>query len=416
MSLHRIILSFAITAALLSSVADTCLRDHHFVPSEIGVRRRNINDTVPVRTALTNVSIWDGYQILPPSTVMLDNGLIVPDALCPDVVIDGQGGVLLPGFIDSHAHPESISALEDLSSYGVSTVLGMARASYEICNGLRNHAGLTQYFSSGIAAHAAGGLSPGPASFTNGTSQAEAFVDYVFGNGSDYLKIVNAIGGPDQATQDAMVAAAHAKSKSTMTHATQLSFFESAILSKTDVIQHAPADFNLSRSMIDLMVQQKQSVTPTMEIARIVETIAQVDPSILAFLGESPTSSYFTWRANVRAVHGAGIPILAGTDAAPQIPLPFSPFGWTFHQELANLVDAGLSTTEALRSATIIPATLHKLHGRGKIAVGMRGDLILLSPGTDPVKSISATKEISRVWIGGLEYSDVATQPFPSFP
>jgi imidazolonepropionase-like amidohydrolase len=286
-----------------------------------------------------------------------------------------------------------------------------------MCNGLRNHVGLTHYLSSGIAAHAAGGLQPGPASFTNGTSQARTFVDYAFRNRSDYLKIVNAMGRPDQDTQNAMVAAAHAKGKSTMTQATQLSFFESAILSKTDIIQHAPADLNLSRSVIDLMVQQKQSVTPTMEIARIVTAIAKVDPSILAFLGESQNSSYSTWRANVMAMHAAGIPILAGTDAAPQIPLPFSPFGWTFHQELANLVDAGLSTTEALRAATIVPATLHKLHGRGNIAVGMHADLVLLSPGADPVKNISTTtKDISRIWIGGLEYADVATQPFPSFP
>jgi hypothetical protein len=416
MLLHYISLSVVAAAALLPSVAESCLHDHHSAPTNIGVRRRNANSTIPVRTALTNVRIWDGSGILQPSTITLDNGFIVPNTLRSDMVIDGQGGVLLPGFIDSHAHPESINALEDLSSYGVTTVLGMACSSYDICNGLRNHAGLTQYFSSGIAAHAAGGLSPGPASFTNGTSQAGAFVDYVFGNGSDYLKIVNALGGPDQATQNAMVAVAHAKGKSTMTHATQRSFFESAIVSKTDIIQHAPADLNLSKNMIDLMVQQKQSVTPTMEIARIVTTIAKSNSSILAFLGESHNASYTTWRSNVMAMHAAGIPILAGTDAAPQIPLPFSPFGWTFHQELANLVDAGLSTTEALRSATIVPATLHKLPGRGKIAVGMRADLVLLSPGADPERNISATKDISRIWIGGLEYAGVATQPFPSFP
>jgi len=44
----------------------------------------------------------------------------------------------------------------------------------------------------------------------------------------------------------------------------------------------------------------------------------------------------------------------------------------------------------------------------------MRADLVLLSPGADPIQDISATKNISRVWIVGLEYSDVATQPFPN--
>jgi hypothetical protein len=82
-------LSLAATAALLPAVAESCLHDHHSAPTKIGVRRRNVNNTGPVRTTLTNVRIWDGGGILPPSTITLDNGFIVPNTLCSDVVIDG---------------------------------------------------------------------------------------------------------------------------------------------------------------------------------------------------------------------------------------------------------------------------------------------------------------------------------------
>ena len=75
------------------------------------------------------------------------------------------------------------------------------------------------------------------------------------------------------------------------------------------------------------MVKQKQFVTPTMEIAHLVLNIANTFPPILAFLGEGTTSTYEAWRANVVAMHQAGIPILAGTRAALIIPINGSAFG-----------------------------------------------------------------------------------------
>jgi imidazolonepropionase-like amidohydrolase len=414
MSFHHIFLYLTTTAAILPAIAEGCFhKPYGSPPTDIGVRRHAVPHTDRVRTALINVRIWDGHKIVKPSTVFIDGGVIVPYIPHADTVIDGHNGVLLPGFIDSHCHPDTISALEDLASYGVSTALSMACYDYNVCNSLRNQVGLAQYFSSGIAAHGPGGIYPGPASIFN-ASQAGQFVDNVFGNGSDYLKIVAADGGPDQATQNALVASAHAKGKATMTHATNVLHFKEGIISKSDGMQHTPADSLLPPDTISLMSRQKQHVTPTMEVAKLALKIAETNPAILAFLGEGSDASYAVWRSNVMAMHKAGIPILAGTDAAPVIPIKGSSFGWTFHEELANLVDAGLSTAEVLRSATIIPALMHNFPTRGRIAPGMRADLILLSPGSNPIQDIAATKNISRIWIGGLEYSHVATQPFPS--
>jgi imidazolonepropionase-like amidohydrolase len=294
----------------------------------------------------------------------------------------------------------------------------MACYDYDLCNSLRNQVGLSQYFSSGLAAHGSSLITPGPPDYVNITTNAstdavaEQFVSYVFGNGSDYMKIVSNQGGPDLATQSALVSFAHAQGKTTMTHATLLEFYNPAILSNTNGLQHSPGDGLLSSDMISLMVNQSQFVTPTMEIARLVLDISNTFPAVLIFLGQGTASSYEPWRANVVAMHQAGIPILAGTDAADIIPINGSAYGWTLHEELANLVDAGLTTGEALRSATLIPSLQHNLTTRGRIAPGMRADLILLSPGADPVQDIGATKNLSRVWIGGVEYEDVAQQPF----
>jgi imidazolonepropionase-like amidohydrolase len=418
MPFHRILLSLAASIALLPLVAQSCFSE--LPRNELAARyaekkpRYVAPSTDRVRTALVNVKVWDGYKVLEPSTVLIENGVIVPHVSKVDIVVDGLGGVLLPGLTDSHCHPESVAALEDLASYGVTTALGMACTTWEMCNALRNKIGITQFFTSGIAAHGPGSsLGSSAASIAN-VSEAPVFVDYAFANGSNYLKIVANEGGPDQALQNSLVAYAHGLGMTTVTHATTLSHYTEAITSKSNGIQHAPADALLTSDLGSRMVKQNQFTTPTLEVARIVLAIAKVNPAILTFLGETTSASYETWQSNVQAMHKAGIPILAGSDAAPQIPLNGTVFGWTLHAELANLVDAGLTTGEALRSATLLPALIFDFPDRGRIAPGMRADLVLLSPGADPSQDIAATKNISRVWIGGLEYTDVATQPFPS--
>jgi imidazolonepropionase-like amidohydrolase len=73
----------------------------------------------------------------------------------------------------------------------------------------------------------------------------------------------------------------------------------------------------------------------------------------------------------VRALHEAGIPIVAGSDQG----LP----GCTLLLELELYVRAGLTPLEALRTATLVPARLMGLEGElGAIDPGMRADLILV--------------------------------------
>ena len=56
-------------------------------------------------------------------------------------------------------------------------------------------------------------------------------------------------------------------------------------------------------------------------------------------------------------LHEAGVPILAGTDANDAAGTPARvPHGESLHRELELLVDAGLSTLEALLAATALPA------------------------------------------------------------
>lgn len=78
------------------------------------------------KTALTNVRVFDGWRIGEPSTVIIDGDSITFNHHGHvQNTIDGQGGVLLPGLVDSHIHLSSLASLETLSRYGVTTALNM---------------------------------------------------------------------------------------------------------------------------------------------------------------------------------------------------------------------------------------------------------------------------------------------------
>jgi imidazolonepropionase-like amidohydrolase len=75
--------------------------------------------------------------------------------------------------------------------------------------------------------------------------------------------------------------------------------------------------------------------------------------------------------------------------------------GISLHHELELLVDAGLSTLDALRAATSRPARYFGLADRGLIEPGRRADLVLVEG--NPLQDITATRSIRRIWCGGVE-------------
>jgi imidazolonepropionase-like amidohydrolase len=102
----------------------------------------------------------------------------------------------------------------------------------------------------------------------------------------------------------------------------------------------------------------------------------------------------------VKALHNAGVDILAGSDVSEPIPiLGGLAHGASLHHELQLLVAAGLKPVEALRAATSIPARRFGLTDRDRIAPGKRADLILVDG--DPLTNINCTLSIIDVWRSG---------------
>ncbi|KAI1397977.1 hypothetical protein F4819DRAFT_502822 [Hypoxylon fuscum] len=390
-----------------------CLHDHIRAPRAQDVtealRKRDV--PTPVKTAIRNVRVFDGNHISEPRTVIFDGEHITDREDNIKQTIDAGERILIPGLIDAHAHVQSVEGLENMTSYGVTTVFNMACSSYELCQSLKSNPGLASLFTTMLAALGPSGGNPNlnpvsPELLLYPGKDPKYLVDYAFGNGSDYFKIVGAAGGPTQAQQNELVAYAHSQGHFVVTHAPSVYSYTQAVSSQSDILQHIPDDGLLSSCLIKSIKKHSLAGTPTMEIFRRAYTI---QPEIIQFLrgNNSANASYENMVGNVRHLHDAGVPILAGTDAVGDtVPGTYFPFGESLHQELVNLVAAGMTPVEALRAATIVPATTHRLSDRGAIRPGMRADLILLN--SNPLVNISNTRDIARVWAGGVEYGNVA--------
>jgi hypothetical protein len=96
----------------------------------------------------------------------------------------------------------------------------------------------------------------------------------------------------------------------------------------------------------------------------------------------------------------ADVRLLIGTDAMNTGVIP----GFSAHDELADLVRAGLSPWEALHAATVNGAEFLGQPGdRGTVAVGQKADLILLD--ANPFENIANSRRIAGVMLRGRWFS-----------
>jgi hypothetical protein len=177
-----------------------------------------------------------------------------------------------------------------------------------------------------------------------------------------------------------------------------------------------------ARAFLRLLRQRGTVVDPTLGAFEGMFTQAQGQPNpSLADVAEHLPA---TWRRNLKvaemdldgtkletfrksyqrlldltaAMHRAGVPLVAGTDALA---------GLGLHRELALYVRAGLTPAQALRTATWNAATVAgESDRRGSIERGKIADLLLVDG--DPTMDITALRRASLVIQGTVAYTPAA--------
>lgn len=112
---------------------------------------------------------------------------------------------------------------------------------------------------------------------------------------------------------------------------------------------------------------------------------------------------YLKGLALTNDAYRAGVSVILGTDAGDSFVFP----GASVHDELGELVKAGLSTAEALRAATLTSATYFgRTADFGTVQAGRFADLVLLD--ANPLADIANTRRIRAVFQGGRSFDRAA--------
>lgn len=408
-------------------------------------------------TAITNTRIFDGEKILAADTVVIENGVITAigtAAPAGAVIVDGAGATLLPGLIDAHVHT-STESLALALRFGVTTELEMQGANTRLRrDDITDDDSVADVRSSGFGLTPPGGhpdelfpegFRPGPPPAAAGApapsgprpvqatvttpEQAAAVVPRLVADGSDYIKFMvddgSVEGHPglpmlDQATLDAGVAAAHEQGMLTVAHALTIDATTMALGAGIDGLAHLFMDAPHTDEIVDAIARSGAFVTACVvlnasmigvtgtELAddpRVASRLdAAWDTTLRSSFGHYPQGNLDDVLASVKALHDAGVDILVGTDAS--VPLPFMgglSHGASVHHELQYLVRAGLTPVEALAAATSVTARRFGLDDRGRIAVGLRADLLLVDG--DPTTRIDDSLNTRAVWRRGTMLS-----------
>lgn len=384
--------------------------------------------------AIRDVRVFDGESVIDTATVVVREGRIAAvarDAAAPGglPVVDGAGRTLIPGFIDAHVHAFG-TAQRDMPRFGVTTGLDM-HGTPERLAALRaqrtafDDTAQADLWAAGFAITAPGGHGTQygfPVPTVEADTDIDAFIAARIDEGADFIKlIVEDLSAYDAAhpmpTLSAeqvarAIAATHARERLAVAHVSTLRDARHAIGAGADGLAHVFIDAIADDAVIAAMRERDAFIVPTLAVVAAMSAPGDVpalsdDPHLgpmltaeqrgtlrARFPGSDPQ---FLVRAieSVRRLHAAGVTVLAGTDA----PNPGTAHGISLHAELELLTRAGLSPREALAAATAWPAKRFGLADRGRIAPGLRADLVLVEG--DPTADIAATRAIVAVWKNG---------------
>jgi imidazolonepropionase-like amidohydrolase len=406
-----------------------------------GAQPAHVNAFVDV-----HVVPMDRERTLDHQTVLISDGKIIAMGPVGDIKVPtgaqriaAAGQWLLPGLADMHVH---VNVNDDLALFianGVTTALHMGLApSYMVVEDRRaiesgNLVGPQLFFGFMVDGNADAGRP-----HVSTPQQARAMVDFAKANGYEFIKVYNDISKPEFA---AIVDEAHRLNMAVIGHGVRAVGLPAALRQGQVMVAHAEeflytafANKTDDAAIPGVVAATRVSgawVTPNLSA---YELIAKQwgKPDVVAGFLRAPEIAYLSPQTRVdwsisgyqfrkgsiaenlpflrqfsRALSDAGVPLLTGTDT----PLPGLLPGYSEHDDLRELVEAGLTPYQALIAATRSPGEfIRKFVPRaepfGTVAIGMRADLVLVRQ--NPLTALDTLRKPVGVMAHGRWYDAAA--------
>jgi imidazolonepropionase-like amidohydrolase len=394
------------------------------------------------RTLFAGGRVFDGTGSDPrPADVVVADGRIIEvgAALDGDQAVDCAGKVLLPGMFDCHVHLlangldpvawmhqpfslrffQAVGTMRATLAAGITTVreasgadLGVREAQrLGLVAGPRMQISITLIHQTGGHGDPwePSGVSipifpphPGrPAGTVDGPDEARRKVRELVRAGASVIKIATSGGVVSPRSdprhghfRDAEVAAiveeATAAGLAVMAHAQGTDGIKTAVRNGVRSIEHG---IYLDDQAIELMIERGTWLVPTLMAPRGVFAAAEAGVPIPAHILAKARLVAGTHAESARRAIAAGVRVAMGTDSG------ITPHGRNL-EELALLVEAGMSPAQALHSATASAAQLLGLAEElGTIEPGKRADLVVV--GGDPFQVDTLPDRIEQVYQDG---------------
>lgn len=384
--------------------------------------------------AITGATIIDGTGRTPvkDGCVIVTDGLISAVGNKKDIeiprnaqVIDARGLTLLPGFIDSHFHLDGVHGLPAQFLQNGVTSLRDPGAWIEAYDGERKSGKpIPRFFLAGPHIDMFPPAYPRDAYVVRDADEAVREVNHLVDQGASVIKVYFRL---PPAIISAVCKAAHARGIPVTGHL-ETTEAKEAIDAGLDGIEHITS-FGLTlvsqregekyRQMV--LADNNARKQGRYDVWKSINPDSPATDSLGIFLKNkgtfvSPTLGAFEYQATAGQsldtarlegfgkmkkitgkLHRAGTKIVVGSHSM----IPYAATGWAFQREMELLVESGLSPAEVITAATLENARFFRIADRlGSIEKGKQADLILIKG--DPLKNISASRNVSRVMLNGV--------------
>ncbi len=365
------------------------------------------------------VIVGDG-AVIEDAVFVVDGGSFVGVGAAGEVEVpegaarmDLSGKTVMPAIVNAHFHlnPEREARTEQLQHsayYGtalaVSLGLDDGEAAFEMRDEMLADGARSQTAGRGITSPEPG-RSEVPHWVTT-EEEARAAVQELAAQQVDIVKIwVDDRGGQYERLSPelygAVIDEAHANGLRVTAHVFRLEDAKGLLRAGIDAFAHGIRDMDIDDEVVELWQERPHVVlVPNLPGPGVAETFDWLSGTVaaeqIAEMNANSTDrpaaqeAYGIQARNLVRLYGEGFPVSFGTDGG-------SP--WAVHQELADMVRAGLTPADVIVAATSMSAEFVGADDLGTVAAGKSADFIVLD--ANPLDDITNTRAISAVYLRG---------------